>query len=165
MWMNTMFSMQAVWHLISLSVMFGQWCFRSSLYSIFSVQSRPRFCIIDAEYLILTQNEIIVESYWCKKVTSYIIITSKAGGKKKSKLKPEKREDRLDKDGEAGEVSSIMSSVQSFNIMVWPWPFLKWPSLKCLVGHMIHLNLYLFYLFSHSQNLILEHEQKLLIKL
>ena len=37
---------------------------------------------------------------------------------KKSKLKPEKRQDRLDKDGEAGEVSSIMSSVQSFNIMV-----------------------------------------------
>ena len=37
---------------------------------------------------------------------------------KKSELKPEKREDRLDKDGEAGEVSSIMSSVQSFNIMV-----------------------------------------------
>ena len=51
------------------------------------------------------------------KVTSYII-TSKAAGKKKSTLKPKKREDRLDKDGEAGRVSLMMLSVQSFNIMV-----------------------------------------------
>lgn len=29
------------------------------------------------------------------------MITSKVAGKKKSKLKPEKHEDRLDKDGEA----------------------------------------------------------------
>ena len=49
------------------------------------------------------QNEIIVESYDAIKVTSYII-TSKAAGKKKSKLKPKKREDRLAKDGEAGGV-------------------------------------------------------------
>ena len=51
------------------------------------------------------------------KVTSYII-TSKAAGKKKSTLKPKKLEDRLDKDGEAGRVSLMMLSVQSFNIMV-----------------------------------------------
>ena len=60
-----------------------------------SVQSRPRFCVIDAEYSILTQNEMIVESYWRKKrnkqkpkkqVTSYIS-TYKAAGNNKSKLK------------------------------------------------------------------------------
>ena len=49
------------------------------------------------------------------KVTSYII-TSKEAGKKKSKLKPKKREDRLDKDGEAGGVSSMMLSVPIFSI-------------------------------------------------
>ena len=52
------------------------------------------------------------------KVTSYIITSKAAGKKKKSKLKPKNREDRLDKDGEAGEVSSMMLSVQSFDIMV-----------------------------------------------
>ena len=30
---------------------------------MYSVQFRPRFCICDAEYFILTQNEMIVESY------------------------------------------------------------------------------------------------------
>ena len=42
-------------------------------------------------------------------------------------VEPEKHEDRLDKDGgEAGEVSSMMSvDVQSFNVIVWPRPFLK----------------------------------------
>ena len=50
-----------------------------------SVRSRPRFCVIDSEYSILTQNEMIVESYWHKKkrtkkqVTSYIS-TFKAAG-------------------------------------------------------------------------------------
>ena len=40
------------------------------------------------------------------KVTSYII-TSKAAGKKKSTLKPKKREDRLDKDGDDVECSKF----------------------------------------------------------
>ena len=35
--------------------------------SCYSVQSRPRFCVIYAEYSILTQNEMIVGSYWRKK--------------------------------------------------------------------------------------------------
>ena len=57
-------------------------------------------------------------------------------------VEPEKHEDGLDKDGgEAGEVSLMMSvDVQSFNIIVWPRPFLKWPDLKCDVGHMTHLD-------------------------
>ena len=43
--------------------------------------------------------------------------------------------------GEAGEVSLMMSvDVQSFNIIVWPRPFLKWPDLKCDGGHMTHLD-------------------------
>ena len=60
----------------------------------------------------------------------------------------------LDKDGKAGEVSLIsqppelqdpkaLSSTsnilcgwcQNFNIIVWPRPCLKWPNLKCHVGH------------------------------
>ena len=32
-----------------------------------SVQSRPRFCVIDAEYSILTQTEIMTESHCRKK--------------------------------------------------------------------------------------------------
>ena len=42
-----------------------------------------RVCVIDAEYSVLTQNEIMsyYESYWRKKVTSYIS-TSKVAGKK-----------------------------------------------------------------------------------
>ena len=36
-----------------------------------SVQSRLHFCIIDVEYFNLTQNKIIVESYWCKK--NYVV--------------------------------------------------------------------------------------------
>ena len=88
------------------------------------------------------QNEIIVESYWCNK--SYFIYNyfQSSRQKKKSTLKPKKREDSLDKDGEAGGVSLMMLSVQSFNVMVWPRPLLKWPNLKCLVGHMTHFNLY-----------------------
>ena len=30
--------------------------------------------------------------------------------------------------------------VQSFNIIVCPWPFLKWPNLKCQVRHMTHFD-------------------------
>ena len=59
------------------------------------------------------QNEIIVESYWCNK--SYLIynyLQSSRPKKKKSKLKPKKHEDRLDKDGEAGEVSAMMLKFQ-----------------------------------------------------
>ena len=70
------------------------------------------------------------------KVTSYII-TSKAAGKKKSTLKPKKREDRLDKDGEAGGVSSMMLSVPIFQ-----YHGVTQTNLKCLVGHMTHFNLY-----------------------
>ena len=33
----------------------------------YSVQFRPRFCIIDVEYSILTQDEIILDSYIRKK--------------------------------------------------------------------------------------------------
>ena len=39
-----------------------------------SVQSRLHFCIIDMEYSILMQNQIIMESYWCNK--GYLIYTS-----------------------------------------------------------------------------------------
>ena len=54
-------------------------------------------------------------------------------------VEPEKHKDGLDKDGvEAGEVSSIMSVVQSLNIIAWLRPCLKWPNLKCYVGHMTH---------------------------
>ena len=70
------------------------------------------------------------------KVTSYII-TSKEAGTKKSKLKPKKREDRLDKDGEAGGVSSMMLSVPIFQ-----YHGVTKTNLKCLVGHMTHFNLY-----------------------
>ena len=70
------------------------------------------------------------------KVTSYII-TSKEAGKKKSKLKPKKREDRLDKDGEAGGVSSMMLSVPIFQ-----YHGVTQTNLKCLVGRMTHFNLY-----------------------
>ena len=58
------------------------------------VQSRPHFCISDTEYSILTQNVMVVGSYWSKKsqtnknqknVTSYIS-ASKAVGNSKSKL-------------------------------------------------------------------------------
>ena len=46
---------------------------------------------------------------------------------KRMAVEPEKHEDGLDKDGgDAGEVSSMTSvDVQSFNIIVWPRPFLK----------------------------------------
>ena len=70
------------------------------------------------------------------KVTSYII-TSNEAGKKKSKLKPKKHEDRLDKDGEAGGVSSMMLSVPIFQ-----YHGVTQTNLKCLVGHMTHFNLY-----------------------
>ena len=33
--------------------------------------------------------------------------------------------------------------VQSFNIIVWPTPCLKWPNLKCHVGHMTHFDQFL----------------------
>ena len=60
---------------------------------------------------------------------------------KRMTVEPEKHEDELDRDGgEAGEVSSMMSVVQSFNIIVWPRPFLKRPNLKCHVGHMTHFD-------------------------
>ena len=56
-----------------------------------SFQSRPRFCVIYAEYSILTQNEMIVGSYWRKKKqqtkTPQNISTSKAAGNNKSKFK------------------------------------------------------------------------------
>ena len=39
----------------------------------FSVQYSPRFRVNDTEYSILTQNGIILESYWRKKVTLCII--------------------------------------------------------------------------------------------
>ena len=42
-----------------------------------SVQSRLRFCIFDAEYSIQTQNEIIVESYWCKKKLPRVLVLLK----------------------------------------------------------------------------------------
>ena len=58
-------------------------------------------------------------------------------GTKKSKLKPKKREDRLDKDGEAGGVSSMMLSVPIFQ-----YHGVTQTNLKCLVGHMTHFNLY-----------------------
>ena len=58
----------------------------ASLDCIFSAQSTSHFCVIDMEYSILTQNEIIADSYWRKKVTSYIS-TSKAAGNNESKLK------------------------------------------------------------------------------
>ena len=34
----------------------------------------------------------------------------------------------------------MISVVQSFNIIVWPKPFLKLPNLKCHVGHMTHFD-------------------------
>lgn len=34
-------------------------------------------------------------------------------------VEPEKHKDGLEKDGKAGEVSSVMSVVQNFNIIVW----------------------------------------------
>ena len=37
--------------------------FRINLWDNFSVQSRPHFCVVDAEYSILVQNEMIMESY------------------------------------------------------------------------------------------------------
>ena len=166
------------------------------------VFSRLCICIIDAEYSLLTQNEIT--SYWPQKeVTSYVS-TSKLTGNNKSKLwkhyrwaykpkmtvisdfvctcsfwvrcsmqfqkrqectfwlsahialliiyasfvdllffcfcfivkgqqklssffillkkmavEPEKHKDGLEKDDKAGEVSSVMSVVQNFNIIVW----------------------------------------------
>ena len=41
---------------------------RFLIHELFSSgQSRPRFCVIYAEYYILTQNEMIVGSYWRKK--------------------------------------------------------------------------------------------------
>ena len=45
---------------------------------------------------------------------------------KRMAVQPKKHEDKLDRDGdEAGEDSSMMSVVQSFNIMVLPRPFCK----------------------------------------
>ena len=83
------------------------------------------------------QNEIIVESYWCNK--SYFIYNyfQSSRQKKKITLKPKKREDRLDKDGEAGGVSSMMLSVPIFQ-----YHGVTQTNLKCLVGHMTHFNLY-----------------------
>ena len=82
------------WH---VNTFFGQWKYHVSSDERIntSVQSRPRFYVIDTEYSILTQNEMIVESHWRtkrnkqkpkKQVTSYIT-TSKAAGNNKSKLK------------------------------------------------------------------------------
>ena len=58
-----------------------------------SVQSRPRFCVIDGKYSILAQNEMIMESYWRKKkekkkieVASYIN-TPRVTGDNKGKFK------------------------------------------------------------------------------
>lgn len=45
---------------------------RGSTYYKCGVQSRPHFCIIDAEYSVVMQNEITVESYYSKIVTSNI---------------------------------------------------------------------------------------------
>ena len=82
------------------------------------------------------QNEIIVESYWCNK--SYFIYNYfQSSRQKKSKLKPKKREDRLDKDGEAGGVSSMMLSVPIFQ-----YHGVTQTNSKCLVGRMTHFNLY-----------------------
>ena len=36
-----------------------------------------------------------------------------------------------------------LNVVQSFNIIVWPTPCLKWPNLKCHVGHMTHFDQFL----------------------
>ena len=80
-----------------VNTFFGQWKYHVSSDERIntSVQSRLRFCVIDTEYSILTQNEMIVESHWRtkrnkqkpkKQVTSYIT-TSKAAGNNKSKLK------------------------------------------------------------------------------
>ena len=59
----------------------------SNFHVAYSVQSRPRFCVIDAEYSILIQNEIMVESHWRKK-RSYLTCrsTSKVVGNNKSKF-------------------------------------------------------------------------------
>ena len=57
-----------------------------------SGQSRLRFCVIHAEYSILTQNEMIVGSYWRKRKKQtknpqkLYISTSKAAGNNKSKF-------------------------------------------------------------------------------
>ena len=34
-------------------------------------------------------------------------------------VNPEKHKDGMEKDGKAGEVSSVMSVVQNYNIIVW----------------------------------------------
>ena len=38
---------------------------------------------------------------------------------KKMAVEPEKHKDGMEKDGKAGEVGSVMSVVQKFNIIVW----------------------------------------------
>ena len=44
----------------------------------------PHFCVIDMEDFFLVQNKINMESYWRKKVTSYIsTCTSRAAGRNK----------------------------------------------------------------------------------
>lgn len=43
---------------------------RDSAYYKSSVQSTPHFCIMDTEYSVVMQNEIIMESYYPKIVTS-----------------------------------------------------------------------------------------------
>ena len=54
---------------------------------------------------------------------------------KRMAVEPEKHEVELDKDGgEAGEVSLMMSVVQSFNIIVWPGPFFEMTQFKMPCG-------------------------------
>ena len=59
--------------------------------------------------------------------------------------------------------------VQSFNIIVWPTPFLKWPNLKCHVGHMTHFDQFLYwtllgvFLLSHLCHWLKYHLSQILL--
>ena len=79
-----------------------------------SVQCRPCFCVIDAEYSILTQDAIIVGSYLCKfhfratclQVVFVFYVISRDWKvpflhEKRMANETEKHEDGLDKDGKA----------------------------------------------------------------
>ena len=59
--------------------------------------------------------------------------------------------------------------VQSFNIIVWSTPFLKWPNLKCHVVHMTHFDQFLYwtllgvFLLSHLCHWLKYHLSQILL--
>ena len=93
-----MFELIALYKAFSAVVILLQTCQRKSFLTFFclwlsqvcwflyTVQSRPSFCIIDTEYFILMQNEIIVEWYWWKKELTSYASTSKVAGNNKNKF-------------------------------------------------------------------------------